>query len=288
MRISQDQRLQGAHIERASFEVPASPLSATPTVQAPVARAVSAAAAFAFNAHTRNDADCLTQAVYYEARGEGVDGMRAVAQVILNRVRHPAYPKTICNVVYQGAYLRTSCQFSFVCNGAMGRPLEGWAWRRAKDIANAALSGYVMPAIGTATNFHTTGVHPVWANTMERVTQVGNHVFYQFHGRGARIGGEGVVNPSDAMPQVIAATDELAPTMSDQLNAAQVVDTAAVPTLQPTTVSPTGEARTQLIAAVTRSEATVAKAVQAKAIVTGKSAQDITAEVALNASPGTR
>ncbi|MBW8882462.1 MAG: cell wall hydrolase [Asticcacaulis sp.] len=279
----------GARIVRASLEVPASPLvEDRPTIAAPL----TAAKAFAFKAHTQNDADCLTQAVYYEARGEGIDGMRAVAQVILNRVRHPAYPKSICNVVYQGAYMRTSCQFSFVCDGSMGRPLEGWAWRRAKDVANAALGGYVMSTIGTATNFHTTGVHPAWAGTMDRVTQVGNHVFYQFRGRGSHIGGDGVVVPSDSIPQVVqAAGDAAAPSESDALNAAQVtpiaVAPAQTPVMQPTTVSPTGEARAQLIAAVAKADTTAVKPVQAKAVVTGKSAQEITAEVALNGTGGT-
>lgn len=278
IRTSDDHRLQGASIIRASLDIPTAPVVAN--------HASPAASAFAFKAHTQNDSDCLTQAVYYEARGEGVDGMRAVAQVILNRVRHPAYPKTICNVVYQGAYLRTSCQFSFVCNGAMGRPLEGWAWRRAKDIANAALGGYVMTAIGTATNFHTTGVNPGWSGTMDRVTQVGNHVFYQFRGRGSRIGGDGVVVPSDSMPQVIQAGDDAAPMESDALNAAQVamVDVPVQPAMQPTTVSPTGEARTQLIAAVNKADTAPIKAVQVKSTLSGKSAQDITSEVALKST----
>ncbi len=134
------------------------------------------------------DLDCLTQVVYYEARGEGRDGMQAVAQVVLNRVRHPAFPKTICGVVYQGAARRTGCQFSFTCNGAMRGRVNSAAWNRAKSIASGALSGSVYSAVGNATHFHTTGVSPVWRNSLIRVNQVGSHLFYRFGGRSGSSG----------------------------------------------------------------------------------------------------
>ena len=134
------------------------------------------------------DLDCLTQVVYYEARGEGRDGMKAVAQVVLNRVRHPAFPKTICGVVYQGAARRTGCQFSFTCNGAMRGRVNSGAWNRAKSIASGALSGSVYSAVGNATHFHTTGVSPVWRNSLIRVNQVGSHLFYRFGGRSGASG----------------------------------------------------------------------------------------------------
>ncbi len=129
------------------------------------------------------DLDCLTQAVYYEARGEGGDGMRAVAQVVLNRVRHPAFPKTICSVVFQGAGRRTGCQFSFTCDGSMRGGVSRAAWNRARDIASKALSGSVFAGVGNATHFHTTGVSPMWRSSLIRVSQVGNHLFYRFGGR---------------------------------------------------------------------------------------------------------
>jgi spore germination cell wall hydrolase CwlJ-like protein len=129
------------------------------------------------------DLDCLTQVVYYEARGEGRDGMRAVAQVVLNRVRHPAFPKSICAVVYQGAARRTGCQFSFTCNGVMRGRINQAAWNRARGIASSALSGSVYAGVGNATHFHTTGVSPDWRNTLIRVNQVGSHLFYRFGGR---------------------------------------------------------------------------------------------------------
>lgn len=129
------------------------------------------------------DLECLTQAVYYEARGEGRAGMQAVAQVVLNRARHGAFPRTVCGVVYQGASRRTGCQFSFTCNGAMRRGVNGAAWSRARDIASRALSGEVYSAVGTATHFHTTGVSPRWRHSLVRVNQVGTHIFYRFGGR---------------------------------------------------------------------------------------------------------
>jgi spore germination cell wall hydrolase CwlJ-like protein len=127
----------------------------------------------------KRDLDCLTSAVYYEARGEGVRGQEAVAQVILNRVRHPAFPKSVCAVVYQG------CQFSFTCNGAMRRGHEGAAWNEARKIASRALGGFVLAGVGNATHFHTTGVSPAWGG-MVRVAQIGAHVFYRFGGSAGR------------------------------------------------------------------------------------------------------
>ena len=129
------------------------------------------------------DLECLTQAAYYEARGEGRDGMRAVAQVVLNRVRHSAFPKTVCGVVYQGANRRTGCQFSFTCDGSMRANVNPAAWNRARAVASSALSGEVYGAVGNATFFHTTGVAPGWRNSMIRVGQVGDHLFYSFGGR---------------------------------------------------------------------------------------------------------
>jgi spore germination cell wall hydrolase CwlJ-like protein len=127
------------------------------------------------------DLDCLTDAVYYEARGESAAGQAAVAQVVLNRVRHPAFPKSVCGVVFQRAG-GSGCQFSFVCDGSMRRQREPGAWRQAEDIAARALDGAVMATIGNATHFHTTGVSPGWGPQLLRVAQVGLHVFYRLGG----------------------------------------------------------------------------------------------------------
>jgi len=127
--------------------------------------------------------DCLTEAVYYEARGEPVDGQRAVAQVVLNRVRHPAFPNSICGVVFQGSSRSTGCQFSFTCDGSMRGPRNPAAWARAREIAAAALSGYVFAPVGLATHFHADYVHPGWASAMRRAVKIGAHIFYRWPGQ---------------------------------------------------------------------------------------------------------
>lgn len=125
---------------------------------------------------------CLTQAVYYEAANEPLNGRRAVAQVVLNRMRHPAYPKSVCGVVYQGAERRTGCQFSFTCDGALLRVPAAGRWGEAQAVAQAALAGYVEPAVGTATFYHADYVLPKWAFTLGKITQIGRHIFYRFNG----------------------------------------------------------------------------------------------------------
>ncbi|WP_312135090.1 cell wall hydrolase [Brevundimonas sp.] len=159
------------------------------------------------------DLDCLTQAVYYEARGEGTNGMKAVAQVVLNRARHPAFPKTVCSVVFQGSNRSTGCQFSFTCNGAMRAPVNRAAWNRARDVASAALSGQVYNAVGTATHFHTTAVSPSWRHRLVQVNQVGSHVFYRFGGRnGSSAALANEVQASAAVPRVMQASLTSEPT----------------------------------------------------------------------------
>ena len=124
--------------------------------------------------------DCLTQAVYFEARGEAPRGQAAVAQVVMNRVSSPAFPKTVCGVVFQGAATH-GCQFSFACDGSMRHGREAGAWDRARRIAERTFSGVVAADIGAATHFHTTGVRPSWGPQMLRVTQVGLHIFYRLN-----------------------------------------------------------------------------------------------------------
>jgi spore germination cell wall hydrolase CwlJ-like protein len=124
--------------------------------------------------------DCLTQAVYFEARGETPRGQAAVAQVVMNRVANPSFPKSVCGVVFQGAATH-GCQFSFACDGSMRRGREVAAWDRARRIAERALSGVRLADIGKATHFHTTDCQPDWGPQMLRVAQVGLHVFYRFN-----------------------------------------------------------------------------------------------------------
>ncbi len=124
---------------------------------------------------------CLTQAVYYEAGYEPVDGRRAVAQVVLNRMRHPAFPKSVCGVVYQ----RNStpvCQFSFVCDGALDRRPEAGTWKVAEAIARAALAGHVERSVGAATHYHADYVAPYWAPMLAKISKLGAHIFYRWPG----------------------------------------------------------------------------------------------------------
>lgn len=140
---------------------------------------------FVFNGSSedrRRALRCLTQAVYYEAALESVEGQAAVAQVVLNRVRDPNYPGTVCGVVFQGAERSTGCQFSFTCDGSMAQGPVAWAWRRAETVAQRALAGHVAANVGTATHYHADYVHPWWAPTVTKIRQIGAHIFYRWNG----------------------------------------------------------------------------------------------------------
>ena len=119
---------------------------------------------------------CLTAAVYYEAGREPLAGRRAVAQVILNRAVTPPFPRTVCGVVQQGAS-RPGCQFTFMCDGSLGRRPEPEGWAAAREVAQAALNGYVEPSVGSATHYHADYVFPTWAPTMLKLVKIGRHVF---------------------------------------------------------------------------------------------------------------
>ena len=125
---------------------------------------------------------CLTQAAYYEAGANGPDAEAAVVQVVLNRVRHPDFPKSICGVVYEGAARQTGCQFTFTCDGALDRPLDRAAWDEARQVAARALAGYVVKAVGASTYYHADYVFPAWAPTLEKMATVGPHIFYRMAG----------------------------------------------------------------------------------------------------------
>ncbi|WP_300973031.1 cell wall hydrolase [Sphingomonas sp. LHG3406-1] len=180
-------------------------------------------AAQPFNAPTGGTAydralTCLTQAVYYEAGFEPVEGRRAVAQVILNRMRHPAFPKSVCGVVYQ-RNATPICQFTFVCDGSLTRPAAATAWAESRKIAAAALAGYVEPSVGQATHYHANYVAPYWAPMLAKITQIGAHIFYRWPGawgqRGA-FNGRYIGEPADpaslrpALRPVVLAEGEAA------------------------------------------------------------------------------
>jgi spore germination cell wall hydrolase CwlJ-like protein len=126
---------------------------------------------------------CLAQAVYYEAAREPVEGQRAVAQVVLNRVRHPAYPNSVCGVVYEGFERTTGCQFSFTCDGALLRQPMKALWLQSEAVARQALAGHVQASVGMATNYHADYVLPKWAFRLAKIEQIGRHIFYRLHGR---------------------------------------------------------------------------------------------------------
>ncbi|MEG8022387.1 cell wall hydrolase [Sphingomonas aerolata] len=173
-----------------ALEAPAEPLdrafagSAASTDDPP--RTLAAAPAFPGAAQSDDDRQraiaCLTAAVYYEARSEPTDGQRAVAQVVLNRVRDRAFPHSVCGVVYQGSTRRTGCQFSFTCDGSMNHPRDGAAWARAASVARAAFDGSVFAPVGASTSYHAASILPWWAPSLSRVGAVGAHIFYRWRG----------------------------------------------------------------------------------------------------------
>jgi spore germination cell wall hydrolase CwlJ-like protein len=125
---------------------------------------------------------CLSQAIYYEAAREPREGQRAVAQVVLNRVRHPAYPNSVCGVVFQGSARSTGCQFSFTCDGSLTWAPEPGLWRQVESVAREALEGFVETGVGSATHYHADYVAPYWAPTLVKMTKVGAHIFYRWTG----------------------------------------------------------------------------------------------------------
>lgn len=125
--------------------------------------------------------DCLAAATWYEA-GDDAVGQRAVAQVIINRMRHPAFPKSICGVVFQGQERRTGCQFTFTCDGAMTRTPSPSAWVRAREIARIALNGGVDRKVGHSTHYHTDWVVPYWSASLDKVAEVHTHLFFRWTG----------------------------------------------------------------------------------------------------------
>jgi len=147
--------------------------------------ASGAARPFVMRAGTTDHAralKCLTDAIYYEAANEPDAGQRAVAQVILNRMRHPTYPNSVCGVIYQGSERRTGCQFSYSCDGSMARIPARPGWLRAQRVAAQALAGSVYAPVGMATHYHATYVYPYWAPSLNFVGTIGAHRFYTWKG----------------------------------------------------------------------------------------------------------
>jgi spore germination cell wall hydrolase CwlJ-like protein len=158
--------------------------------------------------------ECLAQAVYYEAATEGADGQRAVAQVVLNRMRHPGFPATVCGVVYQGSDLPTGCQFTFTCDGSLARTPIPSIWAQARRIASEALAGRVFAPVGHATHYHADYVLPYWADSLLKQVQIGHHIFYRLTGslgsRAAFSQRYGGAEPPPPLPSAVAVAAQAA------------------------------------------------------------------------------
>ncbi|HYD12390.1 MAG TPA: cell wall hydrolase [Allosphingosinicella sp.] len=200
-----------------------------------------AAASYAFRPTTPVDQmrslDCLSQAIYYEAGNQSEDGMRAVAQVVLNRVRHPSWPNTVCGVVYQGAMRPGGgCQFTFTCDGSLARTPVPTLWARARQYAAEALAGRTYAGVGLSTFYHANYVFPSWAPRLVKTATIGAHIFYRLPGLAgapgsfsdAYAGGEPVVRGSSYMAR--ASRGGALPAVAD---APAFAGTAYQPTYSP-------------------------------------------------------
>ena len=161
---------------------------------------------------------CMTQAIYYEAGREPELGMRAVAQVVVNRAMSSPFPASVCGVVRQGAG-RPGCQFTFMCDGSLARSPDPVAWARARRIAQAALSGETEPLVGNATHYHADYVFPTWAPTLSKLVKIGAHIFYRWPGAVPRLGPTAVASPieptADSHSTAKALTVPAAPMVVD-------------------------------------------------------------------------
>lgn len=146
--------------------------AATPSVSAaPAARAAPV--------RYRDDMTCLAAAIAYEAGNQSDAGQQAVAEVVLNRLKSGHYGASVCAVVFQGAWRRTGCQFSFTCDGSLSRALEPGAWAVARAVAGRALAGRAIDRTDGATHYHTATVTPFWRTGLHAVGRIGAHLFYR-------------------------------------------------------------------------------------------------------------
>jgi spore germination cell wall hydrolase CwlJ-like protein len=125
------------------------------------------------------DERCLAQAIYFEARGEPLEGRMAVAQVVVNRVADSRWPNDVCAVVFQDQRRRHRCQFSFACDGHSDRPREDFAWSSALKLARTVTAGHLRDLTGQATHYHALGVKPFWASVFTPTVTIGRHRFYR-------------------------------------------------------------------------------------------------------------
>jgi Cell Wall Hydrolase len=216
------------------------------------------AAATSFRSRSAIDnlraAICLASAIYYEAASESDDGQRAVAQVVLNRVRHPAYPNTVCGVVFQGTERGDRlCQFSFACDGSMRRTPPRAAWIKARRIADEALAGRVFEPVGYATHYHTLAVNPAWGPKLVKAAIIGAHIFYRMPSvaglpgsfRDAYRGGEPAPEPKTPIyKQVPLPTPQMATLAPYQLPLAPPAPTTSAQAKAPAAIAEAPAPRT--------------------------------------------
>lgn len=122
---------------------------------------------------------CLTEALYFEARGEMIKGIFAVAEVILNRVEDRRYPSSVCGVIYQGTGERFRCQFTYSCDGRPEVVRDKRAYQVVGKIARLMLDGAPRDLTKGATHYHTKSVRPKWARVFPRTATIGFHYFYR-------------------------------------------------------------------------------------------------------------
>ena len=227
--------------------------------------------AFATPADQLRATECLTAAIYYEAAIEPLDGQRAVAQVVLNRVRHPAFPKSVCGVVFQGSERSTGCQFTFSCDGAMARTPSAALWARARTVAAEALAGKVYAPVGWSTHYHTNWVVPYWSSSLTKAALVGTHIFYRWAGGWGRtpafrFGASGTEPQIALMRRVTSDPSSLAdavgptaPVVDPKLAAAIAAGDAPVPGAQaPGSIDSFGRAVLRRYEPLTNEQATAA------------------------------
>ena len=200
------------------------PFSTAPVERAPPLVVPLSASAFVGR---RSAMDCLTAAIYYEAAQESETGKRGVAQVILNRARHPAFPNSICGVVYQGSERKTGCQFTFTCDGSLTRKPSRAGWDAARRVAVAALSGYVEPSVGMATHYHADYVVPYWASSLAKIAKLDHHIFYRWSGGWGR---RAAFNQSVSQEQLLADQPQIVGMTDLEMNPdAVAADVVALP-----------------------------------------------------------
>lgn len=128
---------------------------------------------------------CLSEALYFEARGETVKGQFAVAEVIMNRVESTRYPNTLCGVIKQGTGRKYQCQFTYNCDGYKDIIAEKQAYERVSKVARAVLDGVGGDLTKGATHYHTKHVRPSWSKVYTKTANIGVHIFYRHNYRTA-------------------------------------------------------------------------------------------------------